>query len=110
MKKNLPFEFLFQIISLIIAVILVHLIYVTVIRPNADAILDERAARTAAGDVYEEERSFYVVLRDYELGRKGENQKVKRSSKTISLSSVCISLIAESNNNFAIGAKLPLLS
>lgn len=66
MKKNLPFEFLFQIVSLITAIILVHLIYVTVIRPNADSILEERASRTAAGEVFEEDRSFYVVLRDYE--------------------------------------------
>lgn len=66
MNKALPFEFIYQAIALIVAVIIVHLIYVTIIRPNADAILEVRAERTAQGEVFEEERSLYVVLRDYE--------------------------------------------
>ena len=39
-------------------------------------------------------RSFVNnILRDYELGRKGENQKVKRSSKTIYFKRFLSSLI-----------------
>ena len=63
MKK---FEFFFQIIALVAAVILVHLVYVTMIRPNAEAILDARAQNAAMGEPIADERSLYVVLRDYE--------------------------------------------
>lgn len=66
MNRNLPFELVYQIAALIIAVILVHLVYITVIRPNADAMLAEQAERMAAGDDFVQERSLYVVLRDYE--------------------------------------------
>ena len=60
------FEFFYQVIALVAAVILVHLVYVTVIRPNADAILEARAQSAAMGEAIAEERSLYVVLRDYE--------------------------------------------
>ena len=63
MKK---FEFFYQLIALIAAVILVHLVYVTLIRPNADAILEARAQAEALGEPISDERSLYVVLRDYE--------------------------------------------
>ena len=38
MKRQLPFELIYQAAALVLAVILVHLVYVTVIRPNADAM------------------------------------------------------------------------
>jgi len=63
MKK---FEFFYQVIALVAAVILVHLVYVTLIRPNADAILEARAESEAMGQPIAVERSLYVVLRDYE--------------------------------------------
>ena len=63
MKK---FEFFYQVIALVAAVILVHLVYVTLIRPNADAILEARAQSEAMGQPIAVERSLYVVLRDYE--------------------------------------------
>lgn len=66
MKKQLPFELVYQLSALIISIILVHLVYITVIRPNADAVLELRAEQTAAGEMVENERSLYVVLRDYE--------------------------------------------
>ena len=40
MKKNLPTEFVFSLFALRIAVILVHAIYLTIIRPNADEIIE----------------------------------------------------------------------
>ena len=43
-----------------------HLVYITVIRPNADAVLELRAEQAAAGQMVDNERSLYVVLRDYE--------------------------------------------
>ena len=66
MKKQLPFELVYQIGALIISIMLVHLIYVTVIRPNADAILAQQAELQAQGEPFVQERSAYVVLRDFE--------------------------------------------
>jgi biopolymer transport protein ExbB/TolQ len=66
MKRQLPFELIYQAVALVVAVILVHLLYVTVIRPNADAILTAQAEAVAAGNPYGQERSLYVVLKDYE--------------------------------------------
>jgi len=66
MKSALPFEFVYQLVALLVAVILVHLVYITVVRPNAEAILAAEAARTAAGEVFVQERSLYIVLKDYE--------------------------------------------
>lgn len=66
MKQQLPFEFVYQAAALLVAVILVHLIYVTIIRPNADAVLQDQAERTAQGEVFVQERSLYVVLKDFE--------------------------------------------
>ncbi len=66
MKRGLPFELTYQVVALFIAVILVHLIYITVIRPNADAILRAETERLAAGESFVQERSLYIVVKDYE--------------------------------------------
>ena len=66
MKKKLQFELVYQIGALIISIVLVHLVYVTLIRPNAEVILTEQAERVAAGEAFVQDRSLYVVLRDYE--------------------------------------------
>ena len=66
MKKQLPFELIYQVSALIISIILVHLVYVTLIRPNADAILEQQAELAASGEPFVQDRSLYVVLRDYE--------------------------------------------
>jgi biopolymer transport protein ExbB/TolQ len=66
MKRQLPFELIYQATALVVALIIVHLAYVTVIRPNADAILIAQAEQAAAGDAHLQERSLYVVLKDYE--------------------------------------------
>jgi biopolymer transport protein ExbB/TolQ len=66
LKQQIPFEMVYQAVALIVALILVHLIYITVIRPNADAVLSAQAERVAAGEDYVQERSIYVVLKDFE--------------------------------------------
>jgi len=66
MQKNIPFELVYQLTALVLAVILVHLVYVTSIRPNADALLEAQAERAAEGESFVQERSLYVVLKDYE--------------------------------------------
>ncbi|MEM7220537.1 MAG: MotA/TolQ/ExbB proton channel family protein [Pseudomonadota bacterium] len=57
---------MFQVGALLVAIIVVHLLYVTLIRPNADVLLEEQAQRSAAGESFVPDRSLYVVLRDYE--------------------------------------------
>ena len=66
MKKTLPFEFVYQVAALAVAVIVVHLVYVTVVRPNADAVLEAQAELAESGSGFVPDRSLYVVLRDYE--------------------------------------------
>lgn len=66
MKKQLPIEFIYQIFSLIIAGIIIHGIYVLVVRPNATAILEYQAIQINANPEYVPERSTFVVIRDFE--------------------------------------------
>jgi len=68
MKKifPFPFEFIYQLFSLIVIIIIVHGIYVAVIRPKADAILARQAALVQEDKSYVTKRSFYVLIRDYE--------------------------------------------
>lgn len=66
MKRHLPVEFIFQLFSLFIAIILVHGIYVSIIRPNAAAILEEQAILINSDPDYVPERSSFVVVKDLE--------------------------------------------
>jgi len=66
MKHNPLSDFFYQLFALIFAVIFVHAVYVTVIRPNAEVILEQQRASQAAGEVYEVTRSVYIVIKDYE--------------------------------------------
>lgn len=59
-------EFVYQLFSLLIAIIIVHAIYVAVIRPHAAAFLEEEAARMAADKDYVARRNVYVLVKDYE--------------------------------------------
>lgn len=66
MKGNLQSEFLYQVFALIVAAILVHAVYVTVIRPNAAEDLAQQRQLAEQIEDYVPERSMFVVLRDYE--------------------------------------------
>jgi biopolymer transport protein ExbB/TolQ len=66
MNRQVPFEFVYQAAALVIAIVLVHLVYITVIRPNAEAILEHQVEQAAQGQPYIQDRSLYVVLKDYE--------------------------------------------
>ncbi|MEE4361454.1 MAG: MotA/TolQ/ExbB proton channel family protein [Pseudomonadales bacterium] len=66
MKGNLQSEFLYQVFALIVSAILVHAVYVTLIRPNAEAELEVQRELAAQVEDYVPERSIYVVLRDFE--------------------------------------------
>ncbi|MGD9044131.1 MAG: MotA/TolQ/ExbB proton channel family protein [Desulfobacterales bacterium] len=68
MKRDFPFsfEFIYQVFSLIVIVIIVHAVYVAVIRPKADAILARQAIQMAEDQSHVMERSVFVLIRDYE--------------------------------------------
>jgi hypothetical protein len=66
MKKVFPTEFIYQLFALLIAFILVHALYVTLIRPQADLFLQQEAINMQDNPDYVQQRSFYVVVKDYE--------------------------------------------
>lgn len=66
MKRDIPVEFLFQVFALVTAIIVVHGMYVLVIRPKAEAVMIEQQARLEADQSYVPERSVYVLIKDYE--------------------------------------------
>ncbi|HEY5789189.1 MAG TPA: MotA/TolQ/ExbB proton channel family protein [Gammaproteobacteria bacterium] len=59
-------EFVYQVFALLIAFILVHALYVALVRPQAEVDLQAAAAALQAEPEREPPRSFYVVLKDYE--------------------------------------------
>jgi len=58
--------FVFQASSLLVAATLVHAVYVTVVWPRAQALLAADQARMQVDPAYVQERSFWVILKDYE--------------------------------------------
>ena len=66
MRKQLPVEFVFQLFSLFLAVIIVHAMYVAWIRPQANEVLEEQRIMLEQDSEYVPERSLYVIVRDFE--------------------------------------------
>lgn len=66
MKRSASFEFIFQMVSLLASVIIIHGLYVSLIRPRAADFIEKQAALRAAGDPAAEEQSWAVILKDYE--------------------------------------------
>ena len=66
MKKPFPTEFILQLFSLLIVFIVVHAVYVTEIRPRANAMLEEQKVLIEKDTNYIPERSIYILIRDYE--------------------------------------------
>ncbi|MFW2440467.1 MAG: MotA/TolQ/ExbB proton channel family protein [Arenicellales bacterium] len=66
MKKIFPNEFIFQVFALLISFIIVHTVYVTLVRPSAASHMQQQAAALAADPGYIAESSFFVVIKDYE--------------------------------------------
>lgn len=66
MRLHFPFEFVYQLFALILGVIIVHAFYVVEVQPQALAVLTEQAARMSANPNYVPERSFWVLIKDYE--------------------------------------------
>ena len=66
MKKNFPSELIYHVFSLLIAFIIVHSVYITVIRPQARAFIEQETANLQSDSQYVQQRSFFVVIKDYE--------------------------------------------
>jgi len=66
MKTNFSTEFVIQLFSLIIAIIVVHAFYIGVVRPNAEAVLEEQAILIVEDPDYVPERSNFVIIKDVE--------------------------------------------
>lgn len=66
MTQSTHKEFIYQLFALIISFIIIHAVFVALIRPNANAILQEQLSKEASGEPYVVERSIYVVIKDYE--------------------------------------------
>jgi biopolymer transport protein ExbB/TolQ len=60
------FEFIYQIIALIVIIIVVHAAYVGVVRPRGDAVLAQQAAALQTEKSAVPERSIYVLIYDWE--------------------------------------------
>ncbi len=65
-KKSIPIEFVYQLFALIIAIILIHAFYTTVIRPNAAQMIEEQNAAAAADPDHIRERHISVLIKDFE--------------------------------------------
>jgi len=65
-KKQFPFEFTYQVFALIVSIIIIHAIYVAVVRPNAEAVLTYQAEMMAQDSDYVADRSVWVLIRDFE--------------------------------------------
>jgi biopolymer transport protein ExbB/TolQ len=64
--RRLTSGFVFQTASLIVVALMVHAVYVTVVWPRSESLLAQQAARMQTDPSYVQERSIWVVLRDYE--------------------------------------------
>lgn len=65
-KKNIPVEFVFQLFALIIAIIVVHAFYVSVVRPTAVEVIEEQNMLASQDPDYVRERSVWVLVKDLE--------------------------------------------
>lgn len=66
MRQRMSTEFIFQLFALLIAVVVVHAVYVGVIRPSADEQLAVNAQLQAQGQEAEATRTLAIVIRDFE--------------------------------------------
>ena len=66
MKKPFSNEFVFQVFALLIYFIIVHAVYVTLVRPAASAHQQQQLELIKADPAHVTNDSFFVVIKDYE--------------------------------------------
>jgi biopolymer transport protein ExbB/TolQ len=65
-RLRAPSDFAVQALALLAAVVLVHGLYVTVVWPRSESALAAQHARMQVDPNYIQDRSIWVILRDYE--------------------------------------------
>src|SRR6186713_2900172 len=65
-KSGPPSEFLFSVLALLVATIVVQAIYALHVRPTAQAIMERDRIQLQTDPAYVSERSFYIIIKDYE--------------------------------------------
>ncbi|MCH8944025.1 MAG: MotA/TolQ/ExbB proton channel family protein [Gammaproteobacteria bacterium] len=65
-KKHFPVEFVFQLFALIIAIIIVHAFYVSVVRPNAAQIIEQEKIMAEQDPDFVRGRSVWILVKDLE--------------------------------------------
>ncbi|MGQ0700865.1 MAG: MotA/TolQ/ExbB proton channel family protein [Panacagrimonas sp.] len=66
MRRTFPVEFVFQIFAIVIAAILVHAAYVTVVRPLATAQLQYQQEQAKIDKNFAADPDVWIILKDYE--------------------------------------------
>jgi biopolymer transport protein ExbB/TolQ len=101
MKKSILFsgEFIYQLFALLVVVIFVHALYVGIIRPNADAFLSAQAALLETDKSQITQRSFFVIIRDFE-------QEVCFILMLWALSIICYKMVAISKEGVLLQKEL----
>jgi biopolymer transport protein ExbB/TolQ len=65
-SKRATNEMFFQLTALLLSIIIVHSIFVTVVRPNAENLIRQHEEIAASGEDYVVPRSLYIVIKDFE--------------------------------------------
>jgi biopolymer transport protein ExbB/TolQ len=65
-KKDYSLEFIYQVASLLLSIVLVHGVYVLLVRPKADEALANQVAAMQEDPNYVQQRSPWVIVRDFE--------------------------------------------
>jgi biopolymer transport protein ExbB/TolQ len=66
MRRFQADDLVYQVATLVLSFLVVHVPYTLVVRPNAQAVLQEQARQMAQSPEYVPERSWWVVMKDYE--------------------------------------------
>ena len=117
MKQGSLHEALFQVAALILAVIIVHATYITVIRPNAELLQEQQNLLQQTDENFVPERSVFIILRDFEqetciilmlwavaiIGLKTQSTLRERSllDRTLVQVSEGMSILPEDSRNYA---------
>ena len=59
-------DLVYQVATLVLSFLIVHVPYTLVVRPNARAVLEEQARQMAQNPEYVQERSWWVIIKDPE--------------------------------------------
>ncbi len=65
-RRHIPSELIYQIFSLLIVFIIVHSLYIAIIRPQAEQFIEQEHQAMLTDKNYVQKRNFYVVVRDFE--------------------------------------------